>query len=398
MKKQKISLVLLLFAASVLMAGCGSAEPIQNETGNEMLQSEKEESMQKSENTNIITPTSEIVTLEDGLAAVQYAGDYKLDEFMEQGGASSDEDVLDFLTKNLFSGKTGLRFSDGMFGCSTLSVKSADGSYIFGRNFDWNSCQALVVHSKPKKGYSSISTVNMDFIQAGAGGDLEQLSDEMKTMAALYAPLDGMNEKGFCISVNMIEDAATIRQDTGKKDITTTTAVRLLLDKAANVDEALALLREYDLHASMGMMVHFALADAEGQSVVVEYVDNDMVVTDTPVVTNFYLAVGEKYGIGTKQSHTRYEILTEQLNQKETMDMQDVRDALDSVSKDNFGEFESTEWSIVFHQGSGEVRYYHRENYENSFTFQISKRVSHGSASKSLWNSSQNFFAALGNT
>ena len=28
--------------------------------------------------------------------------------------------------------------------------------------------------------------------------------------------------------------------------------------------------------------------------------------------------------------------------------MDQVRDALDSVSKDNFGEFESTEWSIVF--------------------------------------------------
>ena len=51
--------------------------------------------------------------------------------------------------------------------------------------------------------------------------------------------------------------------------------------------------------------------------------------------------------------------------------MQDVREALDSVSKDNFGEFESTEWSIVFHQGSGKVVYYHRENYEKAYTFQI---------------------------
>lgn len=164
----------------------------------------------------------------------------------------------------------------------------------------------------------------------------------------------------------MIGDSATIRQDTDKKDITTTTAVRLLLDQAADVDEALALLKQYDLHASMGMMVHFALADAKGNSVVVEYVDNEMVVTDTAVVTNFYLAEGEKQGIGTEQSHTRYEILTDQLKKKETMDMQDVRDALDSVSKDNFGEFESTEWSIVFHQGSGEVQYFHREKYAKS--------------------------------
>lgn len=357
MKKQKIGLFMLLLVVSMLAAGCGKTESVKTENGSGSLQ-----------------PTSEIVSLEDGLSAVQYAGDYKLDEFLELGGASSDADVMGFLTKHLFAGESVLEFLGSVFGCSTLSVQSTDGSYMFGRNFDWNSCQALVVSAEPEKGYASISTVNMDFIQAGAGLDMEQLPDEMKTMAALYAPLDGMNEKGFCVSVNMIEDSDAIDQDTDKKDITTTTAVRLLLDQAADVDEALALLKQYDLHASMGMMVHFALADAKGNAVAVEYIDNEMVVTHTPVVTNFYLAEGEKHGIGTAQSHTRYEILTERLKEKQTMDMKDVRDALDSVSKDNFGEYESTEWSIVFHQSSGEAQYYHRENYEKAYTFQIPRK------------------------
>lgn len=369
MKKQIISLILLLFAVSMLAAGCGKAESVQKENESETLQSDQGNGEQ--EDTDIITLTSEIVSLEDGLAAVQYAGDYKLDEFLEQGGASSDADLMGFLTKYLFSGKSGLKFSGDVFGCSTLSVKSGDGSYLFGRNFDWNSCHALVVSGRPEKGYASISTVNMDFIQAGAGINMELLPDQMKTMAALYAPLDGMNEKGLCVSVNMIEDSDTIDQDTDKKDITTTTVIRLLLDQAANVDEALAMLKQYDLHASMGMMVHFALADAKGNAVAVEYIDNEMVVTDTPVVTNFYLAEGEKHGIGTKQSHTRYEILTERWKEKQTMDVKDVRDALDRVSKDNFGGSESTEWSIVFDQGSGVARYYHRENYEKAYTFQI---------------------------
>ena len=92
---------------------------------------------------------------------------------------------------------------------------------------------------------------------------------EVKTLAALYAPLDGMNEAGLAVSVNLIEDSDNIEQDTDKPDITTTTAIRLLLDKAANVDEALDLLRQYDLHSSMGMMIHFALADSAGRSVAV---------------------------------------------------------------------------------------------------------------------------------
>lgn len=371
MKKEINHLIMLLLIVSMLAAGCGRTEPAQTEKGSEGLQSEQGNGEPKAENEDIITLTSEMVSLEDGFSAVKYAGDYKLDTFLEQGGASSDADVMKFLTKHLFSGKSVLEFFGNMFGCSTLSVQNADGNYLFGRNFDWNTCDALVVSTEPEEGYASISTVNMDFIQVAAGMELERLPDEMKTMAALYAPLDGMNEKGLCVSVNMIEDSVSIAQETDKKDITTTTAVRLLLDKAADVDEALELLKEYDLHASMGMMVHFVLADAKGNAVAVEYIDNEMMVTDTPVVTNFYLAQGEKHGIGTEQSHTRYEILTKLLKEKKTMDGQDVRDALDSVSKDNFDDPSSTEWSIVFHQGSGEVWYYHRENYEKAYRFKI---------------------------
>ena len=100
-----------------------------------------------------------------------------------------------------------------------------------------------------------------------------------------------------------------------------------------------------------------------------------MVVTDTPAVTNFYLAEGRKQGIGTAQSHTRYERLMKRLAEDEAMDMDQVRDALDSVSKDNFGEFESTEWSIVFNLNNGEACYYHRENYGNSYVFSVNEEA-----------------------
>jgi predicted choloylglycine hydrolase len=180
-----------------------------------------------------------------------------------------------------------------------------------------------------------------------------------------------MNDKGLAVSVNMIQDSASISQDTGKPGLTTTTAVRLLLDKAANVEEAMELLRQYDLHASMGMMVHFALADSAGRSVAVEYIGNEMSVIETPVVTNFYLTPGEKYGIGTSQSHTRYETLTNLLEKSPVLTPEGIRDALSSVSKGNFGEFESTEWSIVMDLANRTARYYHRENYDNSWLFAL---------------------------
>lgn len=316
---------------------------------------------------------TEITELEDGFSAVTFVGDYWFDGFLEQGGASNDSEVVEFLSGQMQLGESSPVFQSGGFGCSTLTAGNPEGGTLFGRNFDWQNCEALVVRSDPSDSYASISTVNMDFIRSGYGAEFSQLPDEIRTMIALYAPLDGMNENGLAVSVNMIQDSDLINQDTGKPDLTTTTAIRLLLNKAGSVEEALALLDQYDMHSSMGMMVHFALADKTGRSVVVEYINHEMIVTDTPVVTNFYLAEGEKQGIGTAQSHTRYEILMERLSKDKTMDVNQVRDALDSVSKDNFGEFESTEWSIVFNLEKGEARYYHRENYEDGYLFTVNE-------------------------
>ena len=366
MKKKLMILLAALFLITSF-AGCSSK--------NEETQSANDgnygaSSTQGEEQTNDIVLSEEITELTGGLSAVRYTGDYGFDEFLSGGGASSDTEVVSFLMESGAADFGNLLFGGNPFGCSTISVKNANGDSLFGRNFDWNTCNAMVIQSQPTNGYHSISTVNMDFISM-SGISFSALPDEIQTLTGLYAPLDGLNEMGLAVSVNMIQDSATIEQNTDKPDITTTTAIRLLLDKAANVEEAIELLRSYDMHASFGYMVHFAIADKSGKSVVVEYVNNEMIVTKTPAVTNFYLAEGEKNGIGTQQSHERYEILINRLNDSETMEMNDVRDTLDRVSKDNFGEFESTEWSIVMNQTTGEVRYYHRENYNTAYTFTV---------------------------
>ncbi len=361
MRKRVLMATMALLLIAFTISGCGinvmgppadHPQPTQSSAQNDFAES-------------TVNPTSELTALTDHLSAIQFESDDFFEEFLESGGASKDADVVRFLAEKL--GTSGLSFGGNSFGCSTLAVESPEGERIFGRNFDWNHCDALIVKSKPQSGYASISTVNTDFIQ---GISFSALPDEAKALIALYAPLDGMNEKGLTVSVNMISDGSTISQNTGKPDITTTTAIRLLLNKAATVDEAIELLKEYDFHASMNYMVHLAIADADGNSVAVEYINDEMSVVETPVVTNFYLTEGEKYGIGTQQSHTRFEILQERIQQG-TMTMDDVRDALSSVSKGNFGEFESTEWSIVFNQTTGEVHYYHREDYENRYTFMV---------------------------
>ncbi len=355
--KRKISILLsLFFTMSAIIACPGNQQNIEKYAMN---------------TTNTMKTNSEIKLLENGLYTTQFEGEYYFDKYMEQGGACSDREVIQFLKDNVLS-NADIEFQSNIFGCSTIStLGGTKENKLFGRNFDWNHCNALIVQSKPPNGYASISTVNMDFIQTSAGFSLDLLPDNMKTIAALYAPLDGMNEKGLCVAVNMISDNATIEQNSNKPDITTTTAIRLLLDKAATVDEAITLLQQYDMHASMGMMVHFAISDASGKSVAVEYINHEMVVTETPILTNFYVSKCEKYGTGSKQSHERYDILTEAYSNNNYMTVEQIKNVLDSVSKDNFNEYESTKWSIVFNQTSGEVIYYHRENYQNGYSFHV---------------------------
>lgn len=384
--KKGLSLFSLFLTFSLLLTGCGGQAaaqppPSANSSPNSQTVSTPEIPAPESKASapQPETPPADAIPLGDniielapGLSAVRYDGDYGFDGFLEKGGAASDREVVQYLAENLV-GELGLDFLGNIFGCSTIAANSPDGGVLFGRNFDWNACEAMVVEAHPEKGYASLSTVNMDFISMGAGGMMGAALklDQVRTLAALYAPLDGMNEKGLAVSVNMIQDNASISQNTGKPGITTTTAVRLLLDKAANVDEALELLRQYDFHASMGLVVHLALADSTDRSVVVEYVGNEMSVVETPVVTNFYLTPREKHGIGTSQSHTRYEMLTKLLAENPALTPEGVRDALSSVSKGNFGEFESTEWSIVFDLTAKTARYYHRENYQNSWLFAL---------------------------
>lgn len=307
----------------------------------------------------------EIMELEKGLSHTRYSGDYKFDKFLSEGGAESDNEVIAFLAQNLI-GSALLSFGTNNFGCSAFSAKGENG-YYFGRNFDWYNCNALIVEAYPENAYASISTVNIDFIGLGAN----MLSDQILTLAAIYAPIDGMNEKGLCVSVNMVEDNESVDQKTSKPDITTTTAVRLLLDKAATVDEAIALLKQYDMHASKGLTVHFAVADANGKCVAVEYLNSEMIVTETPVVTNFYFAEGPKNGKGTQQSHERYEKLMRTISGKASFTANDVMSALESVSKHNYHDGETTEWSAVFNQSTGEAIYCHRENYSKRYTFNI---------------------------
>ncbi len=314
-----------------------------------------------------------IEKLDDGIYSMTYAGDYGFDEFLARGGAASDEEVAAYLTEFLSHGFYKVSTTEQSPGCSTVQADREDGGYLFGRNFDWDNGTIMIVRTVPDGGYASVSTCNLDFL--GFGDDFLPdggFMNELLSLAAVYVPLDGINEKGLCIADLTIDIDEGISQDNGKPDLTTTTAIRLMLDRAATVDEAIALLGQYDMHGSIGSMHHIAISDSTGKSVVVEYINNELTVTETKVVTNFFIAEGDHRGIGSEQSKLRYNILEEWIYENGLANASGMRDALKSVSKTAIGdEYEMTVWSIVFDQEECTATYYFRENYDSSLVFKV---------------------------
>ncbi|MCL2052481.1 MAG: linear amide C-N hydrolase [Lachnospiraceae bacterium] len=307
------------------------------------------------------------------LYTMQYDGDYGFDGFLEQGGASSNDELAKYLTAYISKGLYKHTVTENSGGCSTISAMNENNEHMFGRNFDWGDLAVMIVETAPPNGYRSISTVNLYFIGYNPYYLPDSFFKSVLALGAAYAPLDGMNEKGLCVADLLIEDAGETHQDTGKPDITTTTAIRLLLDYAATVDEAIALLSQYDMHSDMGIMHHLAISDTTGRSVVIEYIDNVMFVTDAPVVTNFFLTGGDWFGFGGELSKRRYEVLLGAYTRNEgILNEQDIRNVLQEVRSTNGFEPEwITQWSIVYNQSTRTATYYLKEDFEKQYDFGV---------------------------
>ena len=161
--------------------------------------------------------------------------------------------------------------------CTSFQATKADGEgFWYGRNYDYFKNPTMVTVSHPKKGYASIAVSDMSHF----GYSLEKLPTslgaKLSCLAAIYAPVDGINEKGLCTSIMALPKQAS-QQDTPKHDVGTTIIMRLWLDRCATVEEALALLETVDVRhdAAVGSGYHYMVADATGDCAVVEFDKED---------------------------------------------------------------------------------------------------------------------------
>ncbi|MBQ7821899.1 MAG: linear amide C-N hydrolase [Clostridia bacterium] len=206
------------------------------------------------------------------------SGDYYFDKFISEGGASDDGELIQFVVDNITKGIVPISIDSPDIGCSSFTCKDPDGHRYFGRNYDFSTSTGMIVRTDPGNNrYASISSVDLQFLGIKNGAHLDSMMQKLICLAATYAPLDGINEAGVSCGIYMSyqgkeDDVVATDQSTDKPDLTSTTMLRLILDYAGSVDEAVELVKKYDLHDSANTSFHYMVADSTGRSAILEWV------------------------------------------------------------------------------------------------------------------------------
>ena len=313
--------------------------------------------------------------IDDGLYYMEYRGDDGFDGLMAQGGFESADQMVSYIVEYLSRGhyKPEVQTQKTDFGCSALTVKTPDGGVMMGRNFDFPSALGVVLHTIPDRGYETITTFNVKFYGFGEDYKPEGFTNQYLALIGLFVALDGINEKGLAVADLMAGDTIQTHQRTSKPDLTTTAAISYLLKNAANVDEALDLLRGIDMHSDIGSAHHYAMADASGKHVVVEYVNNEMVVVESPAVANHYLC-NAKLNVGLAEGDDRYDRLCERYEQTGgVMNEKQLTEAIGAVSQPEREGFLGTAWTMVMDLKHPSVTYYSRRHFDKPLHFDLKK-------------------------
>ena len=219
------------------------------------------------------------------LYQMEYKAQYDLDDVISKE-VDTNAELLDYVTGRIGKGIPikikSAQVADengelGTFNCTSFQAAKAEGDgFRFGRNYDYFKNPTIVTVSHPRKGYASIAVSDMSHF----GYSLEKLPDSfirsLSCLASIYAPVDGMNEKGLCTSIMALPKQAA-QQDTERPNVGTTIIMRLWLDRCATVDEALDLLEKVDVchDAAVGSGYHYMVCDANGDAAVVEFDKDD---------------------------------------------------------------------------------------------------------------------------
>ncbi|MHA1110621.1 MAG: carcinine hydrolase/isopenicillin-N N-acyltransferase family protein [Promethearchaeota archaeon] len=275
---------------------------------------------------------------------MKYYGDYEFQEILENGRYLDSE----------------INIEEG-WGCTCFSALNSTGP-IFGRNFDWRDDGALFLYTEPSYGFASISTVNLGILGLDPYIDFNSPITQERLLLAPYYLMDGMNEVGLIVGIMAINRASRT-YNSSQVTISSLDIVRLALEFSSTVDEALILWENYNIEFD-SVPIHYLIADSEGNSAIVEWIDGDMYIyrneNNWQVSTNFIFTDGIS-------SCWRYQTATQMLDECEGyVSMEKGMKILEACSQDDW-----TRWSNIYNMKTLEVHITVNENYQTTYTFQL---------------------------
>ncbi|MDD6057448.1 MAG: carcinine hydrolase/isopenicillin-N N-acyltransferase family protein [Clostridiales bacterium] len=337
-------------------------------------------------------------------------GGFYLEDFIAQGGVKSDAELIEFVTAKITKGLLDMGISESEIACSSFTAKSESGDVLFARNYDFAKTNTCIVFTEANEGrHATISTVDLQFLGIDVDKNLDGLMNKITCLASTYTPLDGINDAGVSCGIYMTyqggETTIPTNQDTGRPDFTSTTLLRLILDYADNVEEAIEIASSYDLHDSAKTSYHYMVADASGKSAILEWVagtdatDNDgakrelkVIYNDTDsyvdtmqlspnyqIITNFIVYPGyyDNSPEDEKKGYDRYEKIYEELSGtngivKDEWAAMDILRIVGRRNWDNDDDNGCTVHSVVYNLAKKTMTWVSNENFDDPsavFTF-----------------------------
>ena len=256
--------------------------------------------------------------------------------------------------------------------CSLFAALADPRTMLYGRNFDWRFSPAVLLFTAAPGTYASVSMVDIEYL-GFTEEDARSLADApLQAREALldapFLPFDGMNEKGLVVGMAAVPPG-NMSPDPGKPSIDSLTVIREMLDRAATVDQAVAIMQSYNVDMGGGPPIHYLIADATGHAVLVEYYQGQMVVIPNQApwhaATNFLEASGSSDPEG---NNGRYNRIVNHLT--ENAGALSAGDAMGLLAEVAQG---TTQWSVVYQMSTGTVNLVLDKNYNQVYTFQLGK-------------------------
>jgi predicted choloylglycine hydrolase len=253
--------------------------------------------------------------------------------------------------------------------CSIFVSYGPDGSAIYGRNFDWQHNPALLLHTNPSNAYASISMVDISYL------GFERQDEKYKTvegrkalLSAPMLPFDGMNEHGLTVGMAAVGDTK-IPLDPKKTNVGSLQIIRLMLDRAKNVEEAISVFNQFNILKSGGPNIHYLIGDIDGKSALIELKDDKTNIMrgnkNWQSATNFYLTGQEK----PLQQCARFAQIHRMMSDKNgCLSVDQSFNLLKNASQ------RSTQWTVVYDMANRSAHVATDRNFNKRSVFKVKNR------------------------